>query len=194
MFGEEPAVGLCLSGEIELSMLKPSETIPRMAEIRPQVRVTNGTSTSEWIPQGTYYIDTREETKNNDNMPVLTIHGYDAMLKTEAMYPSTVGTWPKTDSAVVSQIASTIGVSIDARTYDVMDKSYSISAPIGYTMRETLANIGAMYAGNWIITLEGKLLLIALNGIPEETSLLIDGAGNVIYFGEDAISLVDTTV
>ena len=189
---EQPTVGACLSGEISLKMLKPSATIQRMASLRPQVRVTNGSSTSEWIPQGYYYIDTREESKNDDNLPVVSFHGYDAMLKTEAYFGNVNSGWPKTDTQTVNLIASTIGVSVDSRTTSAMGKNYSISAPIGYTMRETLSNIGAMYAGNWIITMEGKLLLVTLNGIPEETSLLIDGAGNVITFGEDAISLVIT--
>lgn len=187
---EQPSVGSCLSGELKLKMLKPSATIPRMALIRPQVRARNSNSYSAWIPQGYYYIDTREESKNDDNLPVISFHAYDAMLKTEQMYPSTTGTWPKTDTAVVNQIASTIGVSVDSRTTALMNKAYSISAPAGYTMRETLSYIGAMYAGNWIMTIEGKLLLVALNGIPEETSLITDESGNIITFGGDAISIV----
>lgn len=194
---EEPTVGACLSGELSLKMLKPSVAIQRMAEIQPFVRACNGDAPenqSEWIPQGTYYIDTREESKNDDDLPVISFHSYDAMLKTEAAYPDTTGTWPRSDISVVNQIASTIGISVDARTTTLMNKDYQISAPIGYTMRETLSNIGAMYAGNWIITMEGKLLLVALNGIPEETSLLVTENGDIIMFGEDAISIVGASV
>ena len=49
--------------------------------------------------------------------------------------------------------------------------------------------------------MEGKLLLVTLNGIPEETSLLVDEEGSIITFGIDpdtgeelAISLVEPTV
>lgn len=204
MFSEEqPTVGACLSAELNLTMLKPSAAIPRMALIRPQVQVTNGTETAtDWVPQGYFYIDTREESKNDDGLNVISFHAYDAMLKTEQMFPSTVGGWPKIDIDVVKLIAYYMGLQssasattgIDQRTIDLMTNGYQVSLPAGYTMRETLGNIGAMYAGNWIMSMEGKLLLIPINGIPEETSLLVDEAGNVITFGEDAISLADTTV
>ena len=203
MFSEEyPTVGSCLSGEISLKMLKPNVSIPRMASICPQIRVCSGYTAAEqsdWIPQGFFFIDTREESKNDDNLPVISFHGYDSMLMTEQMYPSTEGVWPKTDYAVVEQIADTIGVDIDGRTADVMVHSYSISPPISYTMREVLSNIAAMYAGNWIMTLEGKLLLVPLNGVPEDTSILVTGSGDIITFGELdgeelSISLVSTAV
>ena len=203
MFSEEyPTVGSCLSGEISLKMLKPNVSIPRMASICPQIRVCNGYTAAEqsdWIPQGFFFIDTREESKNDDNLPVISFHGYDSMLMTEQMYPSTEGVWPKTDYAVVEQIADTIGVDIDERTADVMVHGYNISPPISYTMREVLSNIAAMYAGNWIMTLEGKLILVALGGIPEDTSILVTGSGDIITFGELdgeelSISLVNTAV
>ena len=203
MFSEEyPTVGSCLSGEISLKMLKPNVSIPRMASICPQIRVCSGYTAAEqsdWIPQGFFFIDTREESKNDDNLPVISFHGYDSMLMTEQMYPSTEGVWPKTDYAVVEQIADTIGVDIDERTANVMVHGYNISPPISYTMREVLSNIAAMYAGNWIMTMEGKLLLVALGGIPEDTSILVTGSGDIITFGELdgeelSISLVNTAV
>ena len=203
MFSEEyPTVGSCLSGEISLKMLKPNVSIPRMASICPQIRVCSGYTAAEqsdWIPQGFFFIDTREESKNDDNLPVISFHGYDSMLMTEQMYQSTEGVWPKTDYAVVEQIADTIGVDIDERTADVMVHGYNISPPISYTMREVLSNIAAMYAGNWIMTMEGKLLLVALGGIPEDTSILVTGSGDIITFGELdgeelSISLVNTAV
>lgn len=196
---EQPSVGGCLSSELTAKIVASSEHIPRMAQVRPYARVTDGTDHSEWMPQGVYFIDTRAETANDDDLPILTIHCYDAMLKTEAEYPDTEGAWPKSDYAVVEQIADTIGVDIDERTAGVMVHGYDISPPISYTMREVLANIGAMYAGNWVMTLEGKLLLVTLNGIPEDTSILVNGFGDIITFGEYegeelSISLVSTAV
>lgn len=181
-----PDVGACLSAEITLSMLMPSETIPRMASIQPFVRVKDDTRTSEWIPQGMFYIDTRETTQN-DGIPVMTLHGYDSMLMTESMYPETTNAWPYADDDVVQEIADTIGVSVDSRTWDVITNNYQISLPAGYTMREVLGYIGAMYAGNWVMTYDDELLLVTINGIPAETNYLVDSDSNPITFGGDRI-------
>jgi hypothetical protein len=54
-------------------------------------------------------------------------------------------------------------------------------------MREVLGFIAAMYGGNWVITKEGKLSLITLAGLPEETNYLVTNFGNPITFGGDRI-------
>ena len=188
MFSDQtPAVGGCIAGELTLSLLDPPADIPRMALIQPYVRVTDGTQTSEWVPQGKYYIDTRETTKNDDGLPVMSVHAYDAMLKTETDYPNTTHSWPVSDIYVVNEIASALGVTVDARTTALMDKAYSIGLPAGYSMREVLSNIASMYAGNWVMSYDGELLLIAINGLPAETNYLIDESYNAITFGGDRI-------
>ena len=188
MFSEsQPTVGGCLAGELSVELLNPSFMIPRMALVEPYVRATDGEQTSEWIPQGKFYIDTREVTNNDDDLPVLSLHCYDAMLKTEADYPSTTHNWPYADTDVVQEIATTIGVGVDDRTWDLMTQNYQISLPAGYSMREVLSNIAGMYAGNWIMNYDGDLLLVAVNGIPPETNYLVDNIGDAITFGGDRI-------
>lgn len=85
--GSTPTVGGCVSGEIDIKMLKPSATYKQRAELLPFVRITDGTRHSEWISKGVFYIDTRETTHNTDKLTLLTIHGYDSMLKAERDYP-----------------------------------------------------------------------------------------------------------
>lgn len=188
MFTEnQPKVGGCLASELKLRILTPSATIPRMAQIAPYVRATDGVNTAEWIPQGVYYIDTREQTQNDDGLDILTLHAYDAMLKTETDYPDTTHAWPYPDIAVAQEIASALGVGVDERTFDLMTQNYQISLPAGYSMREVLSNIAAMYAGNWIMNYDGDLLLVAVNGIPPETNVLVDNVGDAITFGGDRI-------
>lgn len=184
---EQPGVGGCLSGELTLKMLAPATTVPRMALIEPYVRVTNGTQTSEWIPHGKYWIDTRETTNNDDNLPITTFHAFDAMLKTEGDFPDTTVNFPQTDIAVVNMIATAVGVGVDDRTTALMTGAYSIGLPVGYSMREVLSNIAGMYAGNWYMSYDGDLLLAAVNGIPPETNYLVDNAGQAITFGGDRI-------
>lgn len=191
----QPAVGGCLAAELEVKMIAPNETIPRMAKVRPYVRAKNTTQTSEWLPQGVFYIDTREVTHNDSGLDILTLHCYDAMLKTEADYPSTATSFPKSDVDVVKEIAKTIGLQatisettgIDSRTLTLMDKDYQIGLPVGYSMRETLGNIAAMYAGNWVMNYDGQLRLVTLTELPPETYYLVDSIYDAITFGGDRI-------
>ena len=192
LFSDEPSVGNCYSAEIDVVMIVPNATIPQMAEMKPYVRlvgvVNDVETTSDWIPQGVFYIDTREQSDENSYYPLLTIHGYDAMLMAEALYPSDdAANYPMDDTDVVDLIADTIGIEVDDRTYDIMTDGYEINLPATYTMREVLSYIGSMYAGNFCISAEGKLRLVGLTDIGEETNYLIDDTGYAITFGGDRI-------
>ena len=237
LFQGQPEIGKAVSAEINVSMLMPSAEIPRMACIRPFVRITgtaakssavtiengvlsspyasysNGKTTfsaesgatyangvltfpadtteeltSEWIPQGVYFIDTREVTANNNGLDILTLHGFDAMMKAEQPYSSNATVSDATDTEYVQAIADAIGVEVDSRTWDIM-RGYTMPFPLGYSMREVLGYIASSYIGSFIITDVGKLRLVSLLGLPEISteSLLADEYGNAIIFGEDAI-------
>ena len=101
-----PEMGLAVAGELDVSLYASSANIPRMAELKPYVRVVNDTQQSEWIRRGVYYIDTRAV---NTIAGLITIKGYDAMLKGERAYPSTTHAWPYTDINVVTEIAGFLG-------------------------------------------------------------------------------------
>lgn len=183
-----PVVGSAVSGEIDIKMLAPTATIPRMARLVPYVRVSDGTQTSEWLQKGVYYIDTRETTHNSNGLDIVTIHGYDAMLKFEMNYPSdSVNNYPLLDQTMVQFLADSIDIPVDARTFTRMDKGYTFALPVGYSSREVLGMIAASYGGNFVISDEGQLLLIRLSDLPRETNYLISNAGDVLLFGTDKI-------
>lgn len=188
LFKDIPSVGNCTSAEIYVEMLVPSALIPPMAEMKLYVRLVGENLVSGWIPQGVFYIDTRERTDYEITPPVLSIHGYDAMLKAEAYYPEDdPSEYPKTDIDIVDVIADAMGIEVDDRTYDIITDAYEINLPATYTMREVLGNIASMYAGNFCITFEGKLRLVGLTDIGTETNFLIDQQGDAITFGGDRI-------
>ena len=177
-------IGNCVAKELTLVLRNPGE-IPRMAQIQMRFRLNNGTQQSEWIPKGTFFIDTRDEGNG-----VLSIDAFDPMLKCDQSFTTSgeQGTWPRTDITVVNQICSRIGVTLDARTAAIITERYTIQYPGfgegAYTMRELLGFIGSMYAGNWIITDENKLRLLVLGDMPDDsTSLLITEYGEYITMG-----------
>lgn len=177
-------IGNCAAKELNLVLRNPGE-IPRMAQIQMQFRLNSGTQQSEWLPKGTFFIDTRDEGNG-----VLTIDAFDPMLRCDQSFTTSgeQGAWPRTDITVVNQICSRIGVTLDARTAAILTAGYTIQYPGfgegAYTMRELLGFIGSMYAGNWIITDENKLRLLVLGDIPDDsTSLLITEYGEYITMG-----------
>ena len=193
LFSDVPSVGNCYSAEIDIVMVVPSESIPTMAELKPYVRLIGSSLVSDWIPQGVFYIDTREQSGENSYLPLMAIHGYDAMLMAESVYPEDDPTnYPMVDTDVVDFIAAAIGVEVDDRTYDIMTEEYEINLPATYTMREVLGYIGSMYAGNWCMSAEGKLRLVGLTDIGIETNYLIDDNGYSIVFGtgSDAVHII----
>lgn len=142
---------------------------------------------SEWLPQGVFFIDTRKITANENGLDILTIHGFDAMLKAEQDYSSNAVVGDNYDTAYVQAIAGEIGVDVDSRTWTVMQGGHLIPFPLGYSMREILGMIAGIYIGSFIITEEGKLRLVSLTELPQETNLLITEDGDVLVFGTDAI-------
>lgn len=189
VFNEQyPTVGSAVSGEIDVAMIRPAGDIPKMARIVPFVRVTDGERHSEWLQKGVYYIDTRETSHNSNGLDILTIHGYDAMLKFEMNYPSdSVNNYPMLDTDMVQFLANSINISVDPRTWERMTEAYEFPLPVGYSSREVLGAIAASYGGNFVMSDEGQLLLIRLSDLPRETNFLVTESGDVIIFGNDKI-------
>ena len=187
MFSGTPEIGKAVSQEITVKMLTPSDDIPPMAKLEPYVRACTKAQTSEWLQQGVFYIDTRETTKNEHGANVLTIHGFDDMLKAEQMFVSANITGDSTDIQMVNEIASIMGVNVDARTTAMLTEAYNIPLPTGYTLREVLGYIAAMYVGCFIMSDVGELRLISLLELPPETNYLINEMGDAITFGGDRI-------
>lgn len=182
-----PTVGSAISGEIDVQMIMPMAEIPRTARLVPYVRATDGKRYSEWIQKGIYFIDTRQTTHNDDGLEILTLHGYDSMLKFEMNYPSdNTHNYPLVDTEVVKFLAGSIQITVDPRTLERMNKGYMLPLPLGYSSREVLQIIAGSYGGNFVITDEGQLLLIRLCDLPKETNYLVRETGDVFTFGEDA--------
>ena len=173
VFGSgSPRLGLAPAGELSLSLYLNSASVPRMAEIRPYFRVVNDTQQSEWIAKGVYFVDTREA---DTTTGLLTLHAYDAMLKGEQAYPSTEHLWPYSDINVVTEIASFLGIAVDARTTELMTAGFLIPLPAQYTMRETLQYIAALYGGSFVITDSNCLRLIPLWSVKSEADAPLGG-------------------
>lgn len=172
-------IGQATSAMLDM-VFEPNGTIPTAAEIKCYIRLANYDPTiiitdefsniiqtddgyvltesysqySDWLPFGTFYIDTR----STDASGWMTITAYDRMLAAEKDFPSSAGSM--TMSAAVTYIANQLGITVDSRNSIA---PYSIDSPVGvYTMREVLCGIAAASGGNFIITENNKLRLVRL--------------------------------
>ena len=167
LLGNEPAIGECVASTFECAIFEASSAVPRMATVVPAYRLVLGISQSEWITLGTFYIDTRIVDKESGAL-ILTC--YDRMLVADGAggksYAGLTGfsTWPQTQASVVSEIATIMGITVDARTSIGSGMGYMVDYPNDLSMREVLGYIGAANAGNWTITPENKLRLVPLTG------------------------------
>ena len=171
------SVGNTCSQELEL-VFQSGVTPEVMAEIVPYYRDPSE-GVNDFTQIGVYYTDVKEI----DDSGRMTILAYDSMLKTEQPFntPGDVGQWPRTMDTVAQQIASAIGVELDART---VVSPYTMQYPNDYTMREVLGYIAAANGGNWIVTAQNQLLLVPLfSSMPPDTNYLVDQNGNAIVFG-----------
>ena len=177
-------IGNCSARQIDFEII-PKGDIPRQAEIKVYARLMSGEQVSEWIPKGVFYFATR---KTDRKTGVLSVHGYDAMLKAEQTWLDSsydAETWPMPVWTAVDDIARRMGVAVDSRTQ--LNAAFPVQYPVDdegdMTMREALGRIAVANAGNWIITDDGKLLLVGLNSMPAETNYLITEGGSAITFG-----------
>lgn len=185
-------IGNCAARQMDVEIY-PQGTIPRQAEIRIFKRLVwferSGSTTkahySEWLPNGVFYISTRQRNKISDT---LTIHAFDAMLKAGAPFLAgpDYGTWPKTETQAATEIAAKMGTTLDPRCKlnNQFKIDYAVDENGDMTMTDILECIAVANCGNWIITDAGQLLLRKLTELPDETNYLVNEYGIPIQFGK----------
>lgn len=141
--------------------ISQGEAIPKRAKVVVQYRLMLDDARTDYIPKGTYWINTREKDGR-----YLKLTCYDAMLMAQQDYLGdvTADDWPQQETACVTEIAQRMGVEIDPRTQIGTGDNHQVSMPVGRTMREVLEQIAAANGGNWCITQAGKLLLVPFAG------------------------------
>lgn len=181
---EKFGIGNAATAKLTLSLF--AENIPRAACIRRYIRLRNGGQVSEWLPKGVFWVNRRGAEDG-----FWTIEAFDAMRRAEQPWePDRSLTFPMTMPAAVAELARIMGVEIDPRT--TLNPAYTIDYPTSdpdsengdyYSIRQELQWIAAAHCGNWIVTDAGKLLLVPLFSIPEETHYLVTEYGDSITFG-----------
>lgn len=173
---EQFGIGNASTAQLTISLF--AKDIPRAATVKRFVRLRDGDQVTEWLPKGVFFANRR-----SDDSGYWTVEAYDAMRKADAVWtPDQSLVFPMTMPAAVAEFARIMGVEVDPRT--VLNAAYTIDYPANdYTIRDELRFIAAAHGGNWIMTDEGKLLLVSLLSIPPETSYLVTEYGSAITLG-----------
>lgn len=180
----EFGIGNASCAQLKISLF--AENIPRGTTIKRFVRLVNGNQQSEWLPAGVYF--TNKRSADDDYW---TIEAFDIMRKAENPWePNQSIKFPMNMPDAVAEFCRIMGCELDDRTK--LNPKYTIDYPASdpenengdyYTIRQELQWIAAAHGGNWIITGEGKMLLVPLGGEPEETNYLVNETGYAIVIG-----------
>lgn len=181
---EQFGIGNAATAKLTLSLF--ADRIPRAAAIKRYIRLRNGERVSEWLPKGVFFANRRSEEDG-----YWTVEAFDAMRKAEQPWePDQSLSFPMSMPSAAAEFSRIMGVEIDPRTR--LNPAYTIDYPASdpesksgdyYSIRQELQWIAAAHGGNWIITDEGKLLLVPLLSVPDETHYLVSEYGDAITFG-----------
>ena len=181
---EQFGIGNAATAKLTLSLF--AENVPRAAVIKRYIRLRNGDRASEWLPKGVFFAGRRGEEDG-----YWTIEAFDAMRKAERPWePDQSLNFPLPMSEAVAEFARIMEVEVDPRTR--LNPAYSIGYPASdpesgtgeyYTIRQELQWIAAAHCGNWIITDDGRQLLVPLLSAPPETNHLVTEYGGAITLG-----------
>lgn len=189
---EKPVIGRVCSATLTATLRPLTEVeIPKSARVYAYCRLTdaNGENPTEWLPQGRYYISSRDKKAN------VTITCRDEMLKAGQTYlDKTELDFPMSHEEAVTEIASIMGVPVDPRTVLLSGDDYRITEIDSDTlMSEILAGIAACNGGNWVMTEAGALRLIPLTS-PGTPSQVINKAHMGFTDLGDAITISRVTM
>ena len=161
LMGDALGAGNAVSASCSLSLRAPG-TVAKAAAVAVEMRLTDGSTSSEWLPAGTFYVSRRSLDPVSGR---LTLECYDALLKANALWEPSAGSWPRSMASVAAELATLLGVQQDSRNVIHTGTLYQITEPAaGATVRDVLAQIGAAHGGNWIITPANELRLVPVPG------------------------------
>ena len=192
----ELGVGNAVAACCRLSVLT-GDAIPRSAEVAVSMRLTDGTTESEWLPAGTFYISRR----NRDAVTgLVTLECYDALLKANGEWTPSEGSWPRLMADVAEELAETLGVTLDPGNALRTENYYCLDAPEkGTTIRDALSAIAAAHGGNWIVSPGNLLRLVPLAsaseaGTAENAATVAGVVGGITVSGAGTITGIRYTV
>lgn len=163
------SIGSAQAARLQVTLLADADDFTGgILPITFAVRYSDGSTSTDWIPQGTFYLDEVEDKYDG----TVQVTAYDALLLAEEdFFPSgeVVGTWPQNAADVVSGIAGRLGVSYDISGFPA--GIAQVPTPYSVSMREVLQDVAASAGGNFIVSKQGVLLFRGLESLQNRTAV-----------------------
>ena len=164
------SIGNAVSATCQFTV-RTNTAIAKGATVQIKVRLTNGTTTSSWLPVGTFYIYHRSV---DPVTGLLTLECYDALLKANALADEW-DSYPSDMASFAYYMASEIGVDLDSDTTLKTGSIYTIEEySEGTTIHDLLCIIAAANGGNWIISPENTLKLVPVKSAANASTATTD--------------------
>lgn len=163
---DKPAIGKVCSATMTVTIRPyPDIVIPKAARCYLYCRLTDGTTTTDWVRQGCFFITSRRGTAN------LTLNLRDDMIKAGQTFmdKTLLSDFPKSQITVLQDILRIMDVTLDERSdfskgaNGMNQAHYNVTSVSDDTLiSEILSWIAASHGGNFIMTEAGRLRLVPL--------------------------------
>lgn len=135
-------------------ILRLKSEIPKMATVEPYIRMNGTAGPSAWIPQGLFYIDTRQ--KAGQAMEFECIDK--ALMLEKPFWSETIDDFPMTQLDAIDEISQRLDCSFS--NPDDLNAGFEIGYTSEQTMREVLGYIASANAGNFVFGEDGNLRFV----------------------------------
>lgn len=149
--GEDYTIGAAVPTRLDLT-IRTEDIFPSNAEIKPYIKLYGDGASSEWMPLGVFYIDSRKYI--ND---VWEFVCYDKLMLANQPWETSL-MLPNTMDNVMNEICTILDVELASGLL-----IYSYDVPLTtqeFTIRQVIGYIAACHAANAKINKDGKLAFI----------------------------------
>jgi hypothetical protein len=149
--GEDYTIGAAVPTRLDLT-IKTEDIFPSNAEIRPYIKLYGDGASSEWMPFGVFYIDSRKYI--ND---VWEFVAYDKLMLANQPWETSL-MLPNTMNNVMDEICTILDIEL---VPGLLIHSYDVPLTTQeFTIRQVIGYIAACHAANAKINKDGKLAFI----------------------------------
>jgi hypothetical protein len=183
------AIGQSVSNFIDLTLQGVTGNFDGK-KVEPFIGLEVSLDTYEWIPLGTFYVDSVEQDYNS-----VELNCFDSMIQFNFTYNPIIS-FPTTITTVINDLCAMVGVTFLGTLPNII-----ISKPIGMTARDLVGHIAGLCGGNATFNRNNNLVIREFTNPNTDNDLSLDGSnyftlrrGNGVYTIGKVTGFIDDTI